>query len=323
MAKDLSHINVKKGVNQIPQALKVLLSTPAFITKHKLWRGVFENTWVLIFSIITALLFTYILYNNVHDYFVPSDSEGISINYSSDDSNSENETNTDLLRGDNDELKDQNVEELAEEKDDDDYDENNEEEDEVDTADGHDNEKAKAKKHKPLFSGSLKFLLLIFMELVIFHFAVKTNNILKHQNKVPRFKDFSKAQMRIFKVMGRKWVYGLIMYTLVSIICAITNTTPLKHSIMFLIYGYYMGFAFLDNYLEQFKFTINESASCIQSHFGAALVFGLFTSVVMNVPVVGPLLVPFVCGIAATRYGHMMEMESFPRVLKKNTATDY
>ena len=33
--------------------------------------------------------------------------------------------------------------------------------------------------HKPLFSSSLKFLLLIFLEVLIFHFAVKTNNILK------------------------------------------------------------------------------------------------------------------------------------------------
>jgi len=70
----------------------------------------------------------------------------------------------------------------------------------------------------------------------------------------------------------------------------------------------------LDNYLEQFHFSIKQSVTCIQSHFGAATVFGIFTSLVMNVPLIGPLIVPFVCAIAATRYGHLNQMESFERV---------
>ena len=111
--------------------------------------------------------------------------------------------------------------------------------------------------------------------------------------------------------MGRKWVLGLIMYILVSIVCGITQTGYLKDAIMFLIYGYYLGFAFLDNYLEQFHFSIKESVSCIQTHFGAATVFGIFTSIVMYVPLIGPLIVPFLCAIAATRYGHLNQMEAF------------
>jgi len=120
----------------------------------------------------------------------------------------------------------------------------------------------------------------------------------------------------MMKVMWRKWLYGLLMFIFISIICGITGTDYLKDAIMFLIYGYYMGFAFLDNYLEQFKFSINESVKCTQSHFGAATVFGVFTSLIISIPVIGPLIAPFLCAIAATRYGHAKNMESFPRAKK-------
>lgn len=293
---NFSHIDFTKGLAQMPEAFKTLISTPAFIKKHQLWKGFWEHSWVLIFSVITAVAFTFILYNNIHDYFIPNDREDIEINISTEEI-------------------DEGIEALEEAKNDipDDAKGDLEEGKEAltkvkETLEG---------EHKPLFSGSLKFLLLIFLEVLIFHFAVKTNNILKNENRVLKFKNFSKAQIRMTKVMVRKWIYGLIMFILVSILCGIAGKTYLRDFIMFLIYGYYMGFAFLDNYLEQFKFSIKESVKCSQSHFGAATVFGLFASILMNVPVIGPLTVPFLCAIAATRYGHMSQMEAFKNTEKE------
>jgi len=283
---DFSHVDIRKGLAQIPTAIKVLLETPAFIKKHQLWKGFFDNSWILIFSIIVATVFSYTLYNDLHDYFLPDPIEM--------------EINESLSEG-----LDEGIEEI---------------EDAIEVSpevakerlEGA-KEKLERKKHKPIFSGSLKFLLLIFLEVLIFHFAVKTNNILRNEKKVIDFNGFANAQIRMILVMGRKWVYGLIMYIFVSIFCGITGTHFLKSSIMFMIYGFYLGFAFLDNYLEQFKFSITDSVQCIQSHFGAATVFGIFASLVMNVPIIGPLVVPFLCGIAATRYGHISQMETFSK----------
>jgi len=290
MRFNFSHINISKGIAQIPEAFKILISTPAFIQKHKLWKGFWAHSWILVFSIVTAIAFTYILYNDIHDYFLPNSRENIEIdiptegvdegikaleeaaNYSRDDVKSELETEKKSLT---------KVKESLE------------------------------GEHKSLFSGSLKFLLLIFLEVLIFHFAVTTNNVLKSENRTLKFQHFSKAQIRMTKVLIRKWVYGLIMFILVSIICGITGTTFLRDFIMFSIYGYYMGFAFIDNYLEQFHFSIRQSAKCVQSHFGAATVFGLFAGLVMNIPIIGPLIAPFLCAIAATRYGHISKMETF------------
>ena len=291
---DFSHVDISKGLTQIPAAIKVLLTTPAFIKKHQLWKGFFEHSWILLFSVIVATVFSYSLYSNIHDYFIP-DSNEIEVDIPIDE----------LEEG---------IKELDEAI------ENSPEEAKEDLEDAKEeliDKKEKIEgKHKSIFSGSLKFLLLIFLEVLIFHFSVKTNNILRNENKVINFQGFSNAQFRMIMVMGRKWVYGLIMYIFVSIICGFTGTGFLKSNIMFLIYSFYLGFAFLDNYLEQFKFTISDSVRCIQTHFGAATVFGIFASLVMNIPILGPLVVPFLCAIAATRYGHISQMETFQKTEK-------
>ena len=292
MKLDFSHVDLFKGFEQIPQAVKILIDTPDFIRKHQLWKGFLDHSWVLLFSIIVASLFSYTLYRDVHDYFIPNEENEIEINLPA-------------------ESIDESILEI--EKVLDNIPEEGQPELEAVQQPFVDQEEIIEGDHKPLFSSSLKFLLLIFLEVLIFHFAVKTNNILKNTNRIPAFKEFSTAQIRMIIVMGRKWVLGLIMYILISIFCGITQTEYLKDAIMFLIYGYYLGFAFLDNYLEQFHFSIKQSVTCIQSHFGAATVFGIFTSLVMNVPLIGPLIVPFVCAIAATRYGHLNQMESFER----------
>lgn len=315
MKLDFSHVNISKGLEQIPQAIKVLIDTPNFIKKHQLWKGFLDHSWVLLFSIVIASAFTYTLYRDIHDYFIPGESRDIEINISTDG------LDKDIEEMDKDiEKMEMGIEEMEKgiekmEK----ALEHIPEEGKAELEAGKqslENQKEKIKgKHKPLFSGSLKFLLLIFLEVLIYHFAVKTNNILKKTNKILAFKEFSTAQIRMIKVMGRKWIAGLLMYIIISIACGITGTAYLKDTIMFLVYGYYMGFAFLDNYLEQFHFSIKKSATCIQSHFGAATVFGLFTSLVMNVPLIGPLVVPFLCAIAATRYGHQSQMEDFEEIV--------
>jgi len=128
-------------------------------------------------------------------------------------------------------------------------------------------------KHKPLFSGSYK-------------------------------------QIRMIKVMGHKWVFGLVMYILVSIACGILSISYLTDFIMFFVYGFFLGFAFLDNYLEQFHFSIKKSSKQIQTHFGAATVLGIFASIGMLIPVIGPILIPFICAVAATIYGHRERLEA-------------
>jgi len=272
MKFDFSHVDLSAGPSQIKDAFSILLSTPDFILKHELWKGFLEHKWVLILSVVIASLFSYTLCKDIYHYFIPPPIEIEIPPADLEDVTAEEKVNIEAAK-----------ETISEAK----------------------------EKHKPLFSGSLKFLLLIFLEVFIFHFAVKTNNILKGESKILVFKDFVKAQKRMILVMGRKWILGLIMYVIVSILCAISGWSAMRDSIMFLVYGFYLGFAFIDNYLEQFGFNIKQSVKCIQKNFGASAFFGVLTSITMNIPLLGPLIVPIVFGIAATRYGHARKIESF------------
>jgi hypothetical protein len=288
MKIDLSHVELSKGFGQIKEAITILWSTPSFILKHKLWKGFLEYKWVLIFSVIIASFFSYTLCKDIYHYFTPPIVKSIDIPTEGLDAGiatieSISETSPEEAQAALDGAKDKLI----------------------------DKKEKLTKTHKPLFSGSLKFLLLIFLEVLIFYFAVRTNNIIKGEKRTLTLKDFIKAQKRMILVMGRKWLFGLLMYIFVSIVCGILGADAFVKSIMFFIYGYYLGFAFLDNYLEQYKFSLKNSSKCIQRHFGASAVFGVFASVVMNVPLLGPLVVPFICGIAATRYGHATHMEKF------------
>jgi|GEM_PF-1089377 len=300
MKYDLSHVDFAKGIGQIKDSFLILLSTPTFIIENKLWKGFLDHKWVLIFSIAIAGLFSYIFCKDVYIYFteprglvtpvdIPTDGldDGIALL----------EEGQKLIPEEGLAGMDTAKEALK------------------------DTKEKLTKEHKPLFSGSLKFLLLVLLEVVIFHFSVKTNNILKNESKVLIFKDFFKAQKRMILVMGRKWLYGLLMYILISIICGLIGTDFLKDAVMFLIYGFYLGFAFLDNYLEQHGFKIRHSAKCIQSHFGASALFGVIASLLLSVPLLGPLVVPLLFGIAATRYGHESKMETFEITKRKINIT--
>jgi len=75
MGLNFSHVDLSKGLSQVKEAVKVLMQTPAFIKKHQLWKGFFDNAWVAFFSVLVAAAFSFILYNNIYDYFNPNEDD--------------------------------------------------------------------------------------------------------------------------------------------------------------------------------------------------------------------------------------------------------
>ena len=285
MKIDFSHIDYEKGIAQVPKAVQVLRETPAFIKKHQLWNGFLDHKWILFLTMLIMGTLSATLYNDIKDYIL---SPAIPSNITEEGLEEEMAALEAVALFSNEDGKaklEEKIQSLADTK-----------------------EKLK-EQHKPLFSGSYKFLILILLEVLIFHFAVGTNNILKNEKRLLSLKEFFRAQIRMIKVMGHKWVYGLVMYVLVSIVCSILKISYLTNFIMFFVYGFFLGFAFLDNYLEQYHFSIKKSSKQIQTHFGAATVLGVFASIGMLIPVIGPILIPFICAVAATIYGHKEQME--------------
>lgn len=288
MKFSFSNIFSKKNLAQVPVALRVLASTPNFIKKHQLWKGFLDHKWIMVVTILIMGTLSMTLYNDLQGYFSPSEGINIDIDISNEGFDAGFQA----------------IDEAAL----------------ISTEKAKESLKAGKKSlsaakdklednHKPIFSGSYKFLILIFLEILIFHFAVGSNNILKNENRVLVFREFSRAQIRMIKVMARKWIFSLIIYIFLSIVSGILGLPMAVDFMMFFVYSFFLGFAFLDNYLEQFHFSIVRSSKHIQQHLGAATTFGIIASAGMSIPVIGPVLMPFIFAVAATIYGHEVAME--------------
>ena len=167
-------------------------------------------------------------------------------------------------------------------------------------------------KNTAIFGGS-KFLLLIMFEIVIFHFSVKTLEILNNEKYKTTFGMFMKAEIRMIKVLIRSFIQSLIVQILLWIILALSGFSSLVPYLMFIVHAYFIGNAFFDNYNEQQKLNIKESDICIRYHSGAATTLGLVASVGLMIPIIGPLVVPVLGAISANMYGFKYHIENPPQ----------
>jgi len=163
-----------------------------------------------------------------------------------------------------------------------------------------------------LVSSGTKFMMMVLLEVVIFTFSVKTLNILRSQDRTLVFKDFWRAEKRMLIVMLLSFIAGIVLLVLTKIALGIIGIQFLTPVVMFFIYAYILGYAFFDNFNEQFGLEIKESKNIIWQHKGAALGLGLVATFLFMIPLIGALVVPVGGGIAATIYGHQSAMELTP-----------
>ena len=155
-----------------------------------------------------------------------------------------------------------------------------------------------------LLSGSMKYLILILLETVIFHFAAKTQEILTGENKELTINDFINAQIRMIKVAIRSWVYELILSGILMVMLKIAGLDILSTVLFFFIQCYFLGLAFIDNYNEQNDVSIKESFDIAYEHLGACLIIGAVAYTLFLIPLIGIVVTPFICAVGATTYMH-------------------
>ena len=155
--------------------------------------------------------------------------------------------------------------------------------------------------------GSYKYLIVILLEIVIFHFARKTHQILSGEDADATLDAFLKAQIRMFKVVVYAWVLESVFSLLAGTFLAIVGFSLIKPLVIFLIQCYFLGFTFMDNYFEISELTIKESAKRTREYAGASLAIGFVVYVVMLLPVLGTVLGPLLGAVTAT--ATMFELE--------------
>lgn len=168
---------------------------------------------------------------------------------------------------------------------------------------------AKSEGKKGAFFSGTKYLLIIFLEVIIFHFSMKTLSILTNGNRVLQFRDFVVAEKRMIKVMAVNFIKGVIVQALLFIGLSMIGMKVLSPFLMFFVYAYFIGYALLDNYNEQFARTIKQSQAIIRQHLGAAVTIGVLITGLIYIPLVGPIFAPIFGAIAAAIYGERFKIE--------------
>lgn len=151
-------------------------------------------------------------------------------------------------------------------------------------------------------SGGLKYLILIILEVFIFHITVKTYEILSGEEQELTFKMFVDAEVRMIKVAIRCLIYEFILSLIAGIILGILGLGAIKIIVIFLIQAYFFGLAFIDNYNEAFKIKIKESFGIAFQNLGATVLIGVVGYILIFIPLIGVILAPFICAVSTTLY---------------------
>jgi len=171
-----------------------------------------------------------------------------------------------------------------------------------------------------LLEGGIKYLILIGVEILIFHCSVNTINILNGQNRVPVFQDFVAAEKRMIAVVLRSYVLEMIATVIISTLLGIVGMQAIKFIPIFFIHAYFIGFTFFDNYNEQYGFTIKESTKQINTRIGAVIGVGMVAVLLLKIPVIGAIAAPILGATTATMYlyGEGVHWPSLPRIFHED-----
>ena len=115
------------------------------------------------------------------------------------------------------------------------------------------------------------------------------------------FHEFMDAQVRMFKVGIYAWVMELLFTIAFKIFFGIFGAIDfLQPACVFAVQCYFLGFAILDNYHEQFELSIKESSRYALNYVGVAAAAGLVAYLMMLVPVAGVIAAPIITSVAVS-----------------------
>lgn len=156
-------------------------------------------------------------------------------------------------------------------------------------------------EYEYLSNGSMRYLMIILLEVVIFHMCRRTISILTDQHSEASMKAFIDAQVRMIKVVVYCYVMEMILGIGIKMFFGFFEFLAfLKPVFLFLTSLFFLGYAIMDNYLEQFNFSIKESIHFSKDFIGIALGVGLVIQVLFMVPIFGTILAPMIAAVTAS-----------------------
>ena len=149
--------------------------------------------------------------------------------------------------------------------------------------------------------GGLKYLILILMEVVIFHFARRTLEVKTGETIDTSLKVFIEAQIRMIKVVFYSWLMETIVtFIVVKVAFSILGLHSMDTIVTMLIQCYFLGFAVIDNYNEIYKMTIKQSFRYTMQYGTVAFLIGFVVYLIMLIPLAGTLMGPLLGAVVGT-----------------------
>ncbi|MEM6398568.1 MAG: hypothetical protein AAF741_19620 [Bacteroidota bacterium] len=155
-----------------------------------------------------------------------------------------------------------------------------------------------------LTDGSMKWVILVLMEVVIYHFMRESIKVVlgKDIPDANTFKPFFNAQKRMIGVAFTAWIIELLI-TKVAFGVAF-GILPfldfLRQPLTLIVQAYLLGFAIVDNYSEQFDISIEQSLSYVRrGYMGVCLGLGIPLFLILYIPVIGTFVGPLLMSVTA------------------------
>ncbi len=152
--------------------------------------------------------------------------------------------------------------------------------------------------------GGIKYVLLIAIEIIIFHFTRRSMMIITNDHIDTSFKTFIKAEKRMIRVAIFSFIMETIFRILSNTLLAIVGFEIAQGVMLFLIQSFYLGFAIIDNYNELYDMTLRQSHRYTWHFAPVAIITGAIVNVLMFIPALGIVIGTVICSVIATLTMH-------------------
>ncbi|MEM7104019.1 MAG: EI24 domain-containing protein [Bacteroidota bacterium] len=150
------------------------------------------------------------------------------------------------------------------------------------------------------FLGGVKYIILILMEVIIFHFIRKTIQTLTGEVQSSTLQDFINAEIRMIKVVIMAWFLETIIAFAIKIFLGIVGYDFLIPFAILTVQCYFLGYVVLDNYFEVIGKNIKESTQEIKKYAGLSTSVGVAMYILLFIPLLGAILAPVIGSVAAS-----------------------
>ncbi|MFT4536794.1 MAG: hypothetical protein ACI9P5_004171 [Saprospiraceae bacterium] len=163
------------------------------------------------------------------------------------------------------------------------------------------------------FARSYKYVMLLLVEVLVFHFVRRTLIFVTGEHIKTDFKTFLSTQYRMVGVTIVCAVFEGLFSKLFNIPLNWLGLEILSPVMFLVVQAYFMGVVIVDNYNEVYHMSFKQSLAYCWQYAGVTLFVGTIVSVLFFVPLLGIIIGPILGAVIAARTMHYLYEEDLDR----------